>query len=292
MIVTPDDDAEEARRPKLSSRTSSLRKLTYDSGFKISLGKWGEEAGFERGDRVIPETEEGSIILLEVDSDDPPDDARSLRGEQLRLYIPSALLSPLGLSKESYDPEADPVVFDLDPYPDEEGYPSAIELAPLGFASGILDEDQRLLPPDDWEPSGSADQDEGREDLEESATTATGRELAPVGIGKDVIDLAVEHYAVDRDELQETLDAVSTVDDDVLSSVDGYPPLESNHRSAHFPPEHEWEEIARDLEIPEELVEPVQWTHRREAQQLIGEAGNDDHRSFSTDDIVPIVLPE
>jgi len=291
MIVTP-DDAEDASRPKLSSRTSSLRKLAYESGFVIALGKWGEEAGFERGDRVVAETEDGSIILLEVESDDPPEDARALKGEQLRVNIPSALLSPLGISKDSYDPEEDPVVFDLEAYPDEEGYPNAIELAPLGFASGILDENQRLLPPDEWEPSGAEDPDEEQAGQKGPATTATGRELSSTGIGRDVIDLAVDHYAVDREQLLETLETVATVDGATISTVDGYPPLEDDHRTAHFSKRDEWEEIALSLEVPAEHVEAVQWAHRREAEQLVGEAGTDEHRNFSLDDISPIVLPK
>lgn len=279
MDVTPDeaDDGNEYR-PKVGSRNTPLRKLGYEDGFLIRLGKFGEDAGFERGDRVIPDTDEGSIILLEVEGDEEPDDARSLKGDVLRVNIPRILLGGLGITPDNYEADVDPVIFEVEAYPDDPEFPSAVVLHPIGFASGVLDEEGRLLPPGQQVPEGAKDVD------------SEDDEVIDTGLDQDIVELVASNFPVDDTEFRDTLEAVASLKGEAFDTVAAYPPLEGEGRTAFIVDESTWSDIAERDEIDDEMLEAVTFAHRREAQLIIGEEDADSHRGFD-DQYEALVLP-
>lgn len=289
MTVTSTGDGHDSR-PKLGTKTSPLRKIRYKDGtFTIRIGDIGKNAGFRPKDKAILDfTEEGSVVLLEVDdTENPPEDALSLTGDALWADIPSTLLSSLGIAPDSYDDKSDPVIFYLEGYPDEEGFPSAVELQPLGFASGILDQDNRLLPPEKRNPDGK--QSESAEEAQEE-DRPVGRQLTEVGISPDVVEVVASHYQVNDDEFWKGLKQISQTNPEELDECRRLEPLEGEGRQAIFVEPATWTELTQDHSLGENIVEAAKFAHRREAKQLIGEKGSGKHRGFS-EDAVAVILP-
>jgi len=292
MTVTnesPEDEHE--NRPKIASGSTPLRKLFYkQGGFVVNLGKVAKDAGFERGDKVIPDiSEDGSIALLEVeDPENPPDDARSLKGDSLRMNVPPSLLSPLGITSSSYDHKEDPAIFYLEGFPDEDELPSAVELTPIGFASGVLDEENRLLPPEERDPLG--DQAEPEEEVGTQEKGPVGRQLTDVGIAPNILETVATHHPVSEETFWQGLEQISQTDPADLDEHPEYEPLEGEGRRVIFVEPVAWTDLAAECELDDDVVKAAKFAHNREAEQLVGEEEAEDHRGFS-DDVEAVVLP-
>ncbi|ERJ05128.1 hypothetical protein HLRTI_002927 [Halorhabdus tiamatea SARL4B] len=249
--------------PKLSSPNSPLRKLSYDSGFFIRLSHFAEQAGLERGDRVIPElTEEGSIVLLE-DTSREASDSRSVKGHSNRVNVPPTLIRGLGIDQEEYDQQEDPIVCFIEPYPNEEGYPSAVEVVPLGFASEVLDSNDRLLTATSRSPEEDTEVTKGKTVGQNTTKTERGRTITQLGIAPNIIDIAAGHYPVDDDDLWMALEDITGLNEDYLNG--GGDPIKDDHRLIYPASENTWERIKDELDLGEDLLESVKFIHGREA---------------------------
>ncbi|ERJ07415.1 hypothetical protein HLRTI_000457 [Halorhabdus tiamatea SARL4B] len=292
MTNTSNSESESSSRgPKLTDKHGPLRKVQYDGGtYFIYLGSHGEQSGLEQDDRVIPDVdeEEGSIVLLEDHHE--ADDARTLLGSNLRVTIPKSHLSLFGFDLSDYDQTTDSIVVALEPYPDEEGYPSAVEVFPLGYASNVLDEEDRLLPPEER----TSGEEEAGSDLPPVSKTDTGREIYPIGIAPNIVDLVCDHYTLEFTDFYTTLEEIATLEDDFFSSDVPFSPIDASRRVVHYPTEGTWDDIVDKLEIPEEHVEASAFAHHREAQYVIAEL-SDFSLSNHADAIEatdPVVIPK
>lgn len=263
----PGGQSSDVVAPKLSSPNSPLRKLSYESGFFVRLGQFAEDAGLNKGDNVVPNlTEDGSILLLE-DPHGNADDSRSIKGHSRRVNIPPAMIRAFGVHQDEYDPKGDPVVCYIDPYPDETGYPSAVEVFPLGFENEVLDSDGRLLA-----PNNPPDTTSGKPWVTEGETTKTetGRRITSIGIGTNIVEIALDQSPVDDEGLWQTLREVANLREthrDLLET-DGAP-HDVDQQRIYPMSEATWAAIGENLEMDQEILEVVKFIHEREAKMAL-----------------------
>lgn len=295
MANADDVGTESAQRPKLDDPNNGLRKLQRDNSFHINLGTTAEDAGFEPGDRVIFDIdgETGSIVVLEAakEGGEWPEDARKISQQGRRVTVPSSIASILDIDFERYDPTVDPVVLMLEPYPDEEDYPSAIEVVPLGYASGILDDDGRLLPPEDRVPEGKRSDWQPEYDELPVLETNSSRDVTTVGIGRTLVTMVADHHDLAVDDYWESLSDVASLDSEFFEGREEVPSIPGDGRNIHFATEGTWDEIVDHLDLPSGHLEVVRFGHEREAEFIIGEVGAENYFELISE-TEPVVLPD
>ncbi|WP_135666522.1 hypothetical protein [Halorhabdus rudnickae] len=297
MTVTDTTESaseEPGARLKLENTQNNLRKLQKeDRTVYLNLGKVAEQAGLEHKDKVVYDFDEeiGSIVLIEAEKEDGewPDDANTVMTDS-RVNLPSSVLSLLGINPSEYDPMFDPLVFWLEPYPDEEGSLSAVEVDPLGFASGILDEDGRLLPVEDRNPDGEEGGWNPSEEGFPTMETDSARSVYEVGLGEDVVQMVADSRSIELDELWETLEEIATLDEAFFDDREQDPSITGDGRSVFFPTSGTWDEIARHLDLPEDHVAAAKMAHNKEADLLVSELGLANYFEV-VDRSQPVVVP-